>query len=231
MNNYLKFGLLIAAILGTLAWLAVGGINETKTYYKTIAEVNQMGDQAKDKRIRVGGDVAANSIVREGTDVKFTARRRTSCGCRWCIAASIRCRIRLRTARRRWPTANSVRTACSTPPRSRPSALRNMKRSRSMANRSAARTPLTAALMKLHGKHRLARDSARVLFRDLRGCRVARREVGQAAVPDPERGTRRVLHLGAAHDRGGHPDLFADHGDYRHGLRVGAQQPRDADHL
>ena len=71
MNNYLKFGLLIAAILGTLAWLAVGGINDTKTYYKTIAEVNQMGDQAKDKRIRVGGDVAANSIVREGKDVKF----------------------------------------------------------------------------------------------------------------------------------------------------------------
>jgi cytochrome c-type biogenesis protein CcmE len=71
MNNYVKFGLLIAAIIGTLAWLAVGGVNESKTYYKTIAEVNQMGDQVKDKRIRVGGDVAANSIVREGKDVRF----------------------------------------------------------------------------------------------------------------------------------------------------------------
>jgi cytochrome c-type biogenesis protein CcmE len=72
MNNYLKFGLLIAAIIGTLAWLAAGGINDTKTYYKTIAEVNEMGQQSLDKRIRVGGDVAPNSIVREGRDVKFT---------------------------------------------------------------------------------------------------------------------------------------------------------------
>jgi cytochrome c-type biogenesis protein CcmE len=51
MKNYLKFGLLIAAVLGTLAWLAVGGISETKTYYKT---------------------VAPNSIVREGANVSFT---------------------------------------------------------------------------------------------------------------------------------------------------------------
>lgn len=72
MNKAVKFGLLIAAILGTLGWLAVGGINDTKTYYKTIAEVNQMGDQAHDKRIRVGGDVAANSIVHEGAGVRFT---------------------------------------------------------------------------------------------------------------------------------------------------------------
>jgi cytochrome c-type biogenesis protein CcmE len=75
MNNYLKFGLLIAAILGTLAWLAVGGVNESKTYYKSIAELNQMRDQAPDKavdkRLRVGGDIAPNSIVREGKDVRF----------------------------------------------------------------------------------------------------------------------------------------------------------------
>ena len=72
MNNYLKFGLLITAIVGTLAWLAAGGISDTKTYYKTIAEVNQMGKDNLEKRIRVGGDVAPNSIVREGRDVHFT---------------------------------------------------------------------------------------------------------------------------------------------------------------
>ncbi|PYT14717.1 MAG: cytochrome c biogenesis protein CcmE [Acidobacteria bacterium] len=72
MNNYIKFGLLIAAILGTLAWLAVGGISDTKTYYKTIAEVNQMGDQGKEKRLRVAGDVEPNSIVRDGRNVQFT---------------------------------------------------------------------------------------------------------------------------------------------------------------
>ncbi|MGH9559044.1 MAG: cytochrome c maturation protein CcmE [Bryobacteraceae bacterium] len=72
MNNYVKFGLLIVAILGALTWLAVGGISETKTYYKTIQEVRQMNNQDADKRIRVGGDIAANSIVREGSVVKFT---------------------------------------------------------------------------------------------------------------------------------------------------------------
>jgi cytochrome c-type biogenesis protein CcmE len=71
MKNYLKFGVLIVVILGALGWLAVGGISDTKTYYKTIAELNQMGEQAKDRRLRVGGDIAANSIVREGANVTF----------------------------------------------------------------------------------------------------------------------------------------------------------------
>ena len=71
MKNYVKFGLLITAVLGTLAWLAVGGISETKTYYKTIAELNQLGDHAKANRLRVGGDIAPHSIVRNGGDVTF----------------------------------------------------------------------------------------------------------------------------------------------------------------
>jgi cytochrome c-type biogenesis protein CcmE len=72
MNTYVKFGILIAAILGALAWLAVGGITETKTYYKTVSELQKLGDQGKEKRLRVGGDIQANSIVREGKTVKFT---------------------------------------------------------------------------------------------------------------------------------------------------------------
>ncbi len=71
MNTYVKFGLLIAVILGTLAWLAIGGISETKTYYMTIAEVSKLPKDA-DKRIRVGGDVEANSIKRDGNTVHFT---------------------------------------------------------------------------------------------------------------------------------------------------------------
>ena len=71
MSKTVKFGLLIAGILGTLGWLAVDGISDTKTYYKTIAEVHQMGAQAQVKRIRVAGDMAANSIVRDGTGVRF----------------------------------------------------------------------------------------------------------------------------------------------------------------
>ena len=72
MKTWVKFGILVVAIVGTLVWLAAGGINETKTYYKTIAELQQMGDRALDKKIRVGGDVAPGSIERNGKDVHFT---------------------------------------------------------------------------------------------------------------------------------------------------------------
>jgi cytochrome c-type biogenesis protein CcmE len=72
MNNYWKFGLLMVAIVGTLLWLAVGGVKQTATYYQTIKEIKAMGDQGKDKKLRVGGDIAANSITREGRIVKFT---------------------------------------------------------------------------------------------------------------------------------------------------------------
>jgi cytochrome c-type biogenesis protein CcmE len=71
MKTYWKFGLLMAAIVGTLAWLAVGGVNDTKTYYKEISELNKMGAKAHGQRLRVGGDVAAGSIQRHGKEVEF----------------------------------------------------------------------------------------------------------------------------------------------------------------
>lgn len=71
MKPYVKFGILVVAIIGTLGWLAVGGINETKTYYKTVGEVASMGNQALDQRLRVGGDVEQGSIVRNGKEVRF----------------------------------------------------------------------------------------------------------------------------------------------------------------
>lgn len=72
MNKYLKFGLLMAAILATLGWLAIGGIQESKTYYKEISELQHMGDDATSKRLRVGGDVEQGSIQRSGKEVHFT---------------------------------------------------------------------------------------------------------------------------------------------------------------
>jgi cytochrome c-type biogenesis protein CcmE len=72
MKTYAKFAVLVVAIIGTLAWLAAGGISDTKTYYKTIAEVNAMGNQTAKGRIRVGGDVQPGSIVRDGREVRFT---------------------------------------------------------------------------------------------------------------------------------------------------------------
>src|SRR5260370_3103547 len=71
MKTYVKFAALVVVIIGVLVWLAMGGISETKTYYKTIAELGQMGDQAKGKRLRVGGDVEEGSIVRNGAEMTF----------------------------------------------------------------------------------------------------------------------------------------------------------------
>jgi cytochrome c-type biogenesis protein CcmE len=71
MKTYWKFVALAAVIIGTLVWLAAGGISETKTYYKTVAELDQMGNRALEKRLRVGGDVEPGSIVRKGRDVSF----------------------------------------------------------------------------------------------------------------------------------------------------------------
>jgi cytochrome c-type biogenesis protein CcmE len=77
MKTYVKFGALVVAIIGTLVWLAAGGISETKTYYKTISELGKMGSGAMGKRLRVGGDVENGSIVRKGRAVEFTLRQDT----------------------------------------------------------------------------------------------------------------------------------------------------------
>ena len=72
MHKNIKFGLIIVVILGTLGWLAAGGINQTASYYKEIAELNKLAPSEKvDKRLRVGGDVELNSISRDGRDVHF----------------------------------------------------------------------------------------------------------------------------------------------------------------
>ena len=75
MKTYGKFAALIVVIIGTLVWLAAGGISESKTYYKTIDELGQMGHGALGKRLRVGGDVESGSIVRAGREVRFTLRQ------------------------------------------------------------------------------------------------------------------------------------------------------------
>jgi cytochrome c-type biogenesis protein CcmE len=71
MKRYGKFIALIAVVIGTLVWLATAGMKENKTYYKTIAELGQMGDKAYGERLRVGGDVEAGSIHRVGNEVQF----------------------------------------------------------------------------------------------------------------------------------------------------------------
>ena len=71
MKKYGKFAALIAVILGTLAWLAIAGSGEAQAYYKTIAEIRQMGQDAGKKRLRVAGDIEQNSIQRKAGKVDF----------------------------------------------------------------------------------------------------------------------------------------------------------------
>jgi cytochrome c-type biogenesis protein CcmE len=71
MKSYWKFAALVAVIVGTLIWLAVGGTTGDMTYYKTVAQLDQMGNRAQGKRLRVGGDVEPGSINRKGGEVSF----------------------------------------------------------------------------------------------------------------------------------------------------------------
>lgn len=62
MQKRVKFGIgigIIVASLGCLAWLGYG---ESKTYYHTIAELQELKGDALQHRMRVGGTVAPGSI-------------------------------------------------------------------------------------------------------------------------------------------------------------------------
>jgi len=71
VNKNLKFGLLVAIVVGTVGWLMSSGVAPSASYYKEIAEIKQMSPGGE-KRLRVGGDIKANSIIREGGQVHFT---------------------------------------------------------------------------------------------------------------------------------------------------------------
>ena len=71
MHTYWKFGAIVAVVVGVLVWLAMGGVTESKTYYKEIKEVAKMGPQAQGERLRVNGYVEQGSIIRNGASVSF----------------------------------------------------------------------------------------------------------------------------------------------------------------
>lgn len=71
MKTYVKFGALMAVVIGSLVWLAVGGVKETKTYYKTISELRNMGSAAQIERFRVAGDIQPGSIHKASNETTF----------------------------------------------------------------------------------------------------------------------------------------------------------------
>lgn len=68
-NGRVVFGVVV--VVAALVYFGFAGFEEGKAYYKTIEELNAMGDGAYDKRLRVGGTVAAGSIQKAGTGLTF----------------------------------------------------------------------------------------------------------------------------------------------------------------
>src|SRR5436853_7390765 len=54
-----------------MSYLAFTGIQESKSYYVTVKELQGMGDQAHARRLRVAGLVVPGSIRRQGTGADF----------------------------------------------------------------------------------------------------------------------------------------------------------------
>jgi len=71
-RKYVQFGTVIAIVVVGLGYLAFTGVQESKSYYVTIKELNAMGDSAYTKRLRVAGNVEPGSIRRQGTHVQFS---------------------------------------------------------------------------------------------------------------------------------------------------------------
>src|SRR5271154_1462198 len=73
-GKYLKFGSVTVLILLSLGYLAYTGVQDSKSYYVTIKELNGMGNDAYSKRLRVAGNVLPGSIKRSGTRVDFVLK-------------------------------------------------------------------------------------------------------------------------------------------------------------
>jgi cytochrome c-type biogenesis protein CcmE len=69
--KYFKFGSVTVLIIVSLGYLAYTGVQDSKSYYVTIKELNKMGNEAYSKRLRVAGNVVPGSIKRTGTKVDF----------------------------------------------------------------------------------------------------------------------------------------------------------------
>lgn len=70
-RRYLRFGAVIVIIVLALGYLAYTGVQDSKSYYVTIKELNGMGSEAYSKRLRVAGNVVPGSIKRQGTHLEF----------------------------------------------------------------------------------------------------------------------------------------------------------------
>ncbi len=73
-SKYLRFGVAIVIIVCALGYLAWTGVQESKSYYVTIKELQTMDGSRYSKRLRVAGNVVPGSIKRAGTRVEFSLK-------------------------------------------------------------------------------------------------------------------------------------------------------------
>ena len=71
-KSSLKFIVAALVIVGAVAWLAISGARDSKSYYVTITELQAMGSGAYSKNLRVAGNVAPGTISRSGPNATFT---------------------------------------------------------------------------------------------------------------------------------------------------------------
>jgi cytochrome c-type biogenesis protein CcmE len=67
----LKFLIVSVVIVLVLGYLGYSGFNQFMSYSQTVSELYNSKDKAYERRLTVMGDVAPDSIVREGQMVKF----------------------------------------------------------------------------------------------------------------------------------------------------------------
>jgi len=69
LNKKVKFGIGIAIILAAVAWEAVSGFQQSKTYYVSVKELTS--GKSTHQHVRVGGVIVPNSIQRSGEILTF----------------------------------------------------------------------------------------------------------------------------------------------------------------
>ena len=71
-NQSMKFIVGSLIIIAVLVWLGVSGFDEAKSYYVTIPELREQGEQAYQMRLRLAGNVVPDSIERKDGEIIFT---------------------------------------------------------------------------------------------------------------------------------------------------------------
>ena len=68
----LKFLVGSLVIVLAIAWLGFSSFDESLAYYKTVDELQAMGEQAYGRRVRVAGNVVPGSIEKLQKGIRFT---------------------------------------------------------------------------------------------------------------------------------------------------------------